>query len=189
LLLHEQIHVLQRLRPELFLPLYKDLLGFRQLDTVPQLPEDLKARHVFNPDGTDIRWYLPVKVAGHEQLIWPLLLFQGSKLPLHLPQDMQMAALQLQPEERSKTYGFRGGEDGRPLVQELFAVEEYVERLGGPGSIYHPAEASADLFAQIVVSDHFSKSEGEQPGAAPRPKRRYDRFRSWFRAAFQESVK
>ena len=58
------------------------------------------------------------------------------------------------------SYGFRvtTDEKGRPVFLNLLDVKPYVSIFQNSHNIYHPDEASADLFARLVISEGYSSN-------------------------------
>lgn len=152
LLIHEQFHVFQRLHPDLFLELYEEIWGFRHVPTIQTHP-DLDRLHVVNPDATDCNWVMPLGRSLRKRIIQPFLCFTNEvpERALRMPQHFVLLAVEL--EEGEEGYRVRTDPDGRPHVSPLLAETEYRYRFGGSTHIYHPHEASADLFATLVATE------------------------------------
>jgi hypothetical protein len=158
LLLHEQLHVLQRKEPQLFEDLYTRVWKFRR---APQIEgaEKLKARMVVNPDGPDAVWILPV---GDGEWVWPLIVFpEGMKEERAGLRHMQSIAVAIGAREGG---GFRlkTDETGAPAIRPLEQSKEYMKAFYPSEYVYHPNEASADLFARLVLHDSFG-ADAEVP--------------------------
>jgi hypothetical protein len=74
----------------------------------------------------------------------------------------------------------RQAADGRPKYSELLAVRAYREVFPLSTNIYHPHEAAADLFAQLVLFDSHLAPRMER---APREEKEktFGPLRRWFR--------
>ena len=151
LLVHEQSHVVQRLHPEAFAPLYTGVWGFVR---AKDLASDawLDKQHLGNPDGIDIGWAFPMKEGPTTTLIQPLVVFSEGPEPRNMPNDMQMIAVtlerkagKLKPKEDAK---------GHPVFRSM-ALSGVDSLFGGIGETFHPNEIFACLFAAMVTRDHF----------------------------------
>ena len=153
LLVHEQLHVLQRARPELFDSLYIKQWGFVKAEFITECPW-LTERRLTNPDGVDCRWIFPLHEKKGIRFIWPLIVLGDGPALRVMPQDARMLAVSV-VEERG---GFRvqQEEDGRPVMQALVDIRPYRALFPPTTNIFHPNEASASLFAMLVVVDHFT---------------------------------
>ena len=69
---------------------------------------------------------------------------------------------------------------GRPEYSELMSVRAYREVLPQSTNICHPHEASADLFAQLVVFDSGSSARMSETQRAGKEKS-FGPLRDWFR--------
>ena len=68
LLLHEQMHVLQRAEPELFDSLYKDQWGFIRAKSIKICPWIVQ-HQLLNPDAIDCPWVFPIRRGGQTRYI------------------------------------------------------------------------------------------------------------------------
>jgi hypothetical protein len=149
LLLHEQLHVLQRKEPELFEDLYTKVWKFRRAPEISGAGK-LKARSVVNPDGPDAVWILPV---GEGEWVWPLIAFpEGMSEERARLGRMQSIAVAVETDDGG---GFRvkTDESGAPVTRPLAQSAEYMKVFFPSDYVYHPNEASADLFARVVAYD------------------------------------
>lgn len=179
LLLHEQIHVLQRLEPARFESLYINVFGFARRAALT-LPEEIVVNQVANPDGLDCCWLFPLAEPG--RFILPWLEFAESATRRKMPQDFRMRAIPVV----SEGAGFRVVRDaqGKVQVRDLALVTEYTQAFALTENFYHPNESAADLFAQLVMLDNL-----EQGGAKARrrsPQNEFAPLRTWFRANLRE---
>jgi hypothetical protein len=153
LLVHEQVHVFQRLNPGWFDSLYTDVWGFRKASSI-QGCAWLDERQLVNPDATECPWVLPVRNAdGSETILWPLVMLDSDGETPRMPDDMAMVGVTVVRDGQG--YKVVTDKSGMPQHEPLYAAESYVRRLPFTDSIYHPAEAAADLFAKCVLVDHF----------------------------------
>lgn len=177
LLVHEQLHVLQRLHPETFASLYRDEWGFVKAERIEGCAW-LERHHLANPDGVDCRWVYPIAGEDGTRYILPLVVFGEGEGLKRMPADFEMLAVRVDPMEGG--FRVRQAEDGRPVSRPLMQVPEYRRRFLSSQNIYHPNEAAADLFATMVVFDAFGKSAGFPTVARENLKQRFAPLRIWF---------
>lgn len=101
LLIHEQVHVLQRLEQSLFDSLYKDTWGFKKAKSI-QSCKWLEIYHLSNPDGVECNWVFPIKNTNTLQYYLPLVIFNEGHSLKRMPHDFLMIMLELK-EKRSIT--------------------------------------------------------------------------------------
>ncbi|WP_374362344.1 hypothetical protein [Pseudoduganella danionis] len=143
LLIHEQVHVLQRAYPERFVSLYTEMLGFRHLDTLPDHPWLIEHR-MSNPDAPDLRWIYKLNTAGKEQWIRADLMLRELVRP-NMADDTRPVAIELI--ERNGTFMVAQDGKGQPRMRDLNSVSEYKDLFPNRTENYHPNEISADLIA------------------------------------------
>lgn len=179
LLLHEQMHVLQRLLPARFESLYVNVFGFARRATL-ELPAELVANQVANPDGLDCCWLFPLAQPGH--FILPWLEFAASASRRKMPQDFRMRAISVVAE--GSEFRVMRDAEGKVQTRDLAQVTEYVHTFPLTENFYHPNESAADLFAQLVMHD----SLGPAGTSASRrsTEKEFAPLRSWFRANLRE---
>ena len=73
--------------------------------------------------------------------------------------------------------------DGRPKYSELMSVRAYREVFPQSTNIYHPHEASADLFAKLVLFDSYLSARMDERERAETEKS-FGPLRQWFRKNF-----
>ena len=150
-LLHEQIHVVQRLNPGLFDSLYTQVWKFEKAK-IDESNAWLKKYHLVNPDGTD-HWAYPLGEGADRRYIWPLVLLAPNAR--HMPDDFRALAISL---EKTAT-GFRPTvKDNVPVFDDLDAVDEYQAAFPSVESNYHPNEIAADLISWMVMREAFGES-------------------------------
>ena len=75
--------------------------------------------------------------------------------------------------------------DGQPKYSQLMSVRAYREVFPLlTTNIYHPHEASADLFAKLVLFDSYLSADGRR--AAAEKERSFGPLRDWFRRNLAE---
>lgn len=174
LLAHEQSHVLQRLEPKLFDPLYATW-GFLKVEGLAPAP-DVLARHVVNPDGVRTEWVFPLKEGGSASYLHPLVAFRDLTPPHRMPHEFELIAVELVKEGG----GFRPKKDpkrGELAIRSLESVTAYGAHFGGIFENFHPNEIFAVLFATMLVKDHFDGEGLPQPSDAVG--KDFAKLRSW----------
>lgn len=158
LLLHEQMHVLERFRPELFVSLFEDIFGFHaaSVKVHPWIDE----RQVTNPDGISDDWVIKIKSDGGEsRYFWLGTLLLKDK-PLHtMGGDFTSVAVPVS-EQTDGSFEMSVDVSNRPVFLELSQVSQFTSRLPIPGGFDHPNEVAAYLFTEITHGT--SKPNGEE---------------------------
>ena len=133
---------------------------------------------LLNPDAVDCPWVFPLLHGDGRQYIWPLFSFNGGPGPKRMQSDASMLAVYVTPSGD----GFRVQQsaDGRPKYSELLSVRDYREVFLQSTNIYHPHEASADLFAKLVVFDRYSSVRMNAAQQATMEKS-FGPLREWFK--------
>jgi len=179
LLVHEQMHVFQRTHPGLFDALYTKVWGFIKAKEIESCPW-LEKHHLVNPDGVDCCWVFPIQQGERTTYIWPLVVFAEGQGLKRMPNDFRMIAVELiKSDGRFRT---RVAKDGKPMFRNLLEVPEYRKVFPSTGNIYHPNEACASVFAQIVMTDSFNPTR-ERP---EKIKREFALLRKWFAENLRE---
>jgi hypothetical protein len=179
LLLHEQMHVFQRANPDLFDSLYTKQWGFEKAPFITGSTW-LVEHHLANPDALDCRWVFPVRQEQGTTWIWPLVVFCDGPGLKQMPRDFRMLGIHLAKTDT----GFRVEEknDGRPIAEDLMKIGPYRGVFPLTTNIYHPHEASAALFATLVIVDHFVPKGLMDDTLRARMEKSLAPLRTWFRA-------
>jgi hypothetical protein len=149
LLMHEQVHVIQRDNIKPFEALYKQQFGFRKVSNIKGYTSWLDAHQIVNPDGEDVLWVWPVP--SSDRVIWPLVILNGDSKTPRMPDDFSLIGIELKP-------GTKGGEvvagkNGTPSYHPLREEAAYMAKFRGISSLYHPNEISADYISDLAVWD------------------------------------
>ena len=182
LLVHEQTHVLQRLHPDLFEPLYTKTYGFVRAKRIDPGPW-LDARQLVNPDGTVCDWVLPVTEHGKRTVILPLVAFEDDH-PTSMRGGMGTIAVTMEPTGTDGEYRPAANADGTPVVRPLDGVAAYTAVAGRGGDNYHPNEIAADAFSRLIVVDHLIDKSKLPADRAAKLEATVKPTRDWARAAF-----
>ncbi len=161
LLLHEQLHVVQRRYPERFESLYTDVWGFAPMDP-PAGDAWLRRHEMHNPDGTDY-WIFPLDGEGEQRWIWPTLILDPET------RDVRVVAFEVD-RDRSR-FRIRNSENGEPLFTDVRDVEPFSELFPFERDPYHPNEVAAEAFSKVMLEDLRSGTPSSETNA----------LRSWFR--------
>ncbi len=164
LLLHEQMHVLQRTSPELLKPLYEEVFSFHaaKVNLVPWVQE----RQISNPDGLDDNWVAEVREQSEVKPYWIGTILPANK-PLHqMGRDFVTIAVPLSKKENGE-YEMRlsksedGEGEGVPEYVLLEELKSFTSRFPIRGGYDHPNEVSAYLFTAITHNELPESVEGE----------------------------
>jgi hypothetical protein len=188
LLIHEQTHVMERLHPELFTPLFTDTFHFIRAKKIEPNPW-LTDRQLINPDGTVCDWIFPLTEDGKQTFVLPLIAFKEPN-PTDLRHGIDMIAVTVEPTKE----GYKAvlGTDGNPVVRPLREVEAYASGPGSEPNNYHPNEIIADRFAELVMMDDLVDAATRKRINGGDDKKTEDRIkpiREWAKPAFAEPLK
>lgn len=183
LLVHEQMHVFQRLHPGLFDSLYTKVWGFVKAKQIKGCPW-LEEYHLANPDGINCCWVFPIQQGESTIFIWPLVVFAEGQGLKRMPHDFRMIAVELVKSDK----GFRtkADKDGKPVFRNLLQVPEYCKVFPLTSTIYHPHEACASLFAMIVMFDAFTPKDNLPEARREKMDRLLTPLRKWFTENLRE---
>jgi hypothetical protein len=177
--LHEHMHVVQRLHPKVFAGLYTGLWHLRRAPRIADCPW-LVEHHLANPDGVDCPWVFPIATDGATRWIWPLVVFGEVQGIGRMPDDFIMAAVSVT--EAPDGFTVVRAADGRPEYADLMTVREYAGLYAGSSNIYHPNESAADLFAKVVLFDAFADRTRIPAARLTAIEQRLGPLRAWFKA-------
>ncbi len=183
MIVHEQVHVVQRQHPGIFDTLYTGRWGFLHTDRV-EGDAYLDERQILNPDAPDLRWVFPIKEGGPTRYIWPRVIFRETAGPPRFPRDMWPVAVSVEPDGD----GFRvvAGADGKPVLQDLASVKAYADTLKPSTYTIHPNEASADVFCGLLVFDYFIPHSRLPADYAAEAEKELSGYRTYFRSKLKE---
>ncbi|MEM9415331.1 MAG: hypothetical protein AAGA29_07635 [Planctomycetota bacterium] len=159
LMLHEQIHVLQRLNPEPFQQFYTEHWGLVHVESI-EYGDGLKAMQVINPDGVDTRWVQSVGSRRSPRYIQPnIFVARFEDRASRMPNDFLMLAVELRLEGDGVWRPVAAGGTGQALTHMLLDEPSYTAHYGPSTNIYHPNESFADLFAKLILNEFGSYPE------------------------------
>ena len=180
LLAHEQAHVLQRRLPEAFAALYASW-GFVHAKTVASHPW-LDRQRATNPDGVDLRWVFPLKDGDTTTWIQPLAIFAEGESPPDFQRDIRAVAVTL---DKTGDDTFVPKVDGdKPVMRDLGELAAYQNLWGPFDETFHPNEIFANLFARMVLKDHFQAPDFDPP--SPVAGKDFATLRAWCREHFAD---
>ncbi len=169
LLVHEQTHVLQRMAPARFEPLFTDVFGFVRAPTPPTSPA-LARRIVQNPDAPDLSWVFPLDKLGGKGWIMAATVLPADKPHPQMPQDFQDVAVELAHDRGEWTVV---AQDGQPRLRPLSEVPGYDAWFPYADEDDHPNEIAAVALSHWILQD--------DPKLAQRP--HIDALGAWARSA------
>ncbi|MCA9247311.1 MAG: hypothetical protein KDA42_09360 [Planctomycetales bacterium] len=157
LLFHEQMHVLQRIYPDVFRSLYEK--EFRLVHASVEEHDWIAERRIVNPDATQMNWIVPSRTPGRAYGMVTLLR-EDRDVP-RMGADFYDVAVELQGEKG--VYHVVADDEGVPITHEPFAVPEIRERFSTPRGVDHPNEHAAYRFEQLLRRRYF-RDYDEKPG-------------------------
>ena len=173
-LVHEQIHVLQRLFPERFAKLYTTVFGFRKA-VVTEHPW-VTPHVVHNPDGVRAEWIVPAGQNGPDSpALWPqTLLRRDAEIP-RPGQDFEGYCFPVK--RQGDRYQLIEGAGGSPERQKLDPQAPFFRRFAIPTGHDHPAEVAAYLFDEILWVRDILKNP--VPELTEEQAKVYEAFKTW----------
>ena len=179
LLVHEQMHVLQRFYPRRFAGLYRDVMGLIQGDIAPH--PWLTERHVHNPDAPRLEWVFPLENdAGEVQHLGVWTLLRGEHPVPVMGQDFLSVAVPLS--EENGRFLVRVDEQDVPMHQPSQAYADARRKLPTRHGLDHPNELAAYAFEELVrerltavENRHQARGAKSSTGAV------MDQFGAWCR--------
>jgi hypothetical protein len=172
LLVHEQLHVLQRCYPRRFAAMFRSLLGFEE--GVVESDPWLLARQVSNPDALTSNWLIPLEEDGRRLLYWPRTLLRDAPEVPRLGGDFLAVAVLVQRE--GDHYEVVVDPAGRPVHRPLSELGAFLDRFPIRTGHDHPREVAAYLFEQVLLYDILGVSPGDEG-----PPEMVTRVRDWAR--------
>lgn len=152
LFLHEQMHVIQRLNPELFAAFYTEHWDLIKIESFEYVTE-ISRLQLVNPDGVDAGWVQNVGTQDEPRFIQPnIFIDRFDDRPSEMPGDFQMLAVVVSRGEDG-VWRETLDENGLPEVSRIENEQAYMAHYGESRNVYHPNESFADLFAKTVLFD------------------------------------
>jgi hypothetical protein len=180
LLIHEQVHVIQRVKSKEFATLYEQQWGFQKVNSIKGAESWLAANQVINPDAIDVLWIWPVP--DNPRIIWPRVIFAGEGAMPSMPGDFLMVGLELV--KSADGYSVVMDKNNVPRFQNLVDEVEYMEKFDGISSLYHPNEIAADYLADLVLWDCLVDKSKTSPEHRKAMEGRIKSIRVWARKTF-----
>ena len=177
LLLHEQMHVFQRANCGAVRFALRRAVGLHPRKSIKTCPW-VEEHQLLNPDAVECPWVFPIRRGGETRYIWPLCSLSDGPGPKRMRSDFKMLAFQVVPDGD----GYRVEQSfSRPAeVFRLLSVREYARVFVPSTNIYHPHEASADLFAKLVLFDTY-RSKWLSASQRAAEEKTFGPLREWFR--------
>jgi hypothetical protein len=148
LLIHEQTHVLERLHPARFEPLFTQVFGFTRMAPAPATPW-LDAHRCINPDGPEVAWAFPLEKVGGSGWLMPDVVLPDKPVP-RMPQDFATVGIEVERGPEGWRVLERGGE---PVTHDLDGVDGYHAHFPFPDEDFHPHEIAAVTLAHWILRD------------------------------------
>ncbi len=159
LLVHEQMHVLERCYPQRFAKLYEEVFGLIHAKVKPN--RWLTANQVSNPDALSGDWLIPLQLEGADgqasadgapiQLWWPrTLLRPGVSTPRLGADFVNLATLVKQTDQGHEVVMTESGlPESRPMKELSPFLDRFPIRTGKD----HPNEIAAYLMEQVLLAE------------------------------------
>ena len=148
LLIHEQTHVLERMDPARFEPLFTDVFGFARMAPAPANAW-LSAHCCTNPDGPVVEWAFPLGKIGGSGWVMPDVILRDVPVP-RMPQDFKTIAVEV---ARSADCWRVVETDGLPNRRDLDRIPGYDAHFPFPDEDFHPNEIAAVTLAHWILRD------------------------------------
>jgi len=174
LLIHEQVHVIQRARSKEFAGLYEQW-GFRKANSISGAEVWLAIHQIVNPDGVDVLWVW--QAPGSARVIWPRVILAGESAKPSMPKDFRMVGIELVP--AANGYLVQTDKKGEPRLRNLVDEPAYVDAFAGVTSLYHPNEIAADYLADLALWDCLLDKNKASAGRMAEMDERYKPIRKW----------
>jgi hypothetical protein len=177
LLVHEQVHILQRFYPDRFSPLYEEVWGFMRGRVAPN--RWLTRHQVTNPDAPGVEWVTACSTDdGMPRLLWMRTLILGTGEVPRLGQDFETVAVHLEKTEN----GFQVISDakGTPAYESMSDYSDYAKRFcsAAKRGLDHPHEIAAYAFAELFLVDYAKAGPSHEE---PDNQAFWGLFRQWTR--------
>jgi hypothetical protein len=164
LLVHEQMHVLERFHPGKFAGLFTNLFGLTRGQILPN--DWLTERQMSNPDGIRLEWFValpddPEAPSQPRRYFWPCTILRQTEGIPRMGRDFLEIAVrvaQVGPAGRFQVMT----KDGRPVFQSVQSLTEFARRFPDGQGLDHPNEMAAYLFAKILDQDFLAQLDGER---------------------------
>jgi hypothetical protein len=159
LITHELFHILSRNAPQLREKLY-GCVGFTNCGVV-ELPADLSARKITNPDAPTVEHAIELSVEGQVVQFAPMLIAKVDKYDAKGRRDFfQLMDFRLVAIEKGKSGAMQAKlRDGKPWLVDPHEMEGYFDKIGrNTGYIIHPEEIVADNFVLMIWGQKDVKS-------------------------------
>ncbi len=157
LMIHEQLHVFQRINPGIFDALYTNHWGFIKADTIVRGPW-LKKHELHNPDDVHQFWVFPIKSSSGIRFIWPTIVLAEGNRPKRMGSDFRMIGIDLIKNGDRKFLAEE--KNGKPGFAPLSSIKPYHDLFKISYNIYSPDEAMADLFSKLIRYRFFDGNKG-----------------------------
>ena len=95
-----------------------------------------------------------------------------------MPADFRMVAISLT--KKANEFALQVDDAGNPVLQDLRRTPEFRALFPLSTNIYHPDEASADMFAMMVIWDSFLPPKAVPPEGRRGVEQHLTSLRQWF---------
>lgn len=150
LLIHEQTHVVQRLHPNVFLPLYRDTFDLIRGEVIPH--PWITTNQISNPDGIRNEWIIALPSSSNpERYFWRRTILKETDGVPKMGRSFKEVVVEL----RRKGAQFEiVQQDGKPkLIAQEDSVSIWDDRLPAKHGVDHPNEMAAYMFQNLVLNE------------------------------------
>ncbi len=151
-LVHEKIHILQRLHPEMFHNLYTNYWNFKKVDKIINL--ELFLPIIRNNPDVDKNNYL-FRISKDEYIL-PTCIYNINKKVNNLEDVLYIGIYVKEVSGEGLIYKI----DDEPRYELLNKIEKYYNYFKLDNNNYHANELSAEMIAQRYYKNYNNKSEG-----------------------------
>lgn len=180
ILIHEQVHVVQRVKSKAFAALYEQQWGFHKVNSISGAEGWLATHQIVNPDAVDVLWVWPVP--GTDRVIWPRVILAGESATPTMPDDFLMVGIELVP--MANGYSVSTDKKDVPRFQNLVDESAYMKKFVGINSLYHPNEIAADYLADLAMWDCLMDKNKASPEQQTAMEKRFKPIRPWAQQTF-----
>lgn len=153
-LIHEKVHVLQRINPAKFEQFYLNTWGFRKV-AIPKLHDLIQERILVDPDAPSHEWVINLS-PNKSNFILPAVILKDNRLGMG--ENVQRIGISI--DSTKKGFLPRMNKSGRPEFRDLNSVSQYRKKFPLSEHDYHPHELSADLVSKYLVRKFVSDRYG-----------------------------
>jgi hypothetical protein len=149
LLVHEQMHCIERTHPSVFETLYTQYWNFKKADVEPV--QSITVSQVSNPDAPIANWVIKDSIAGNNYYWVRTLLKDGKEIP-EMGKDFMCIVFKVRYKDGK--YKVENNKSGKPLQIPLAEFKQYSNSFPAcaVNGLDHPNEIAAYMMAEVFKS-------------------------------------